>query len=380
MSRAILPKWAAATAASMLMLGPLSGCGDAEAPPESSPPSTDGVVRLTEAQVEAAGLRWEAVHPGPLQQTVRVPGSVNPPDTSQATVGSIVEGRVVRVRVLPGDEVRAGQPLIEIHTHELSDAQADLTRAEAELEYESEAAQRAERLHEAGAISLEELQRRRAGLRGAEAEVSRALEMVEHLHPTPAGNTSAVAPQDGTIFAVTARTGQAVVPGTPLLQMGSTDVLWVTAFVPEGTSAHLEAGDVVDVDFQAPVDVTVRARLVRVGRYVDPANRSVEMRFELLDPPAGVRPGSFATVEVTTTAPFTGVELPEAAAVRMAGGDFVFVALGEGAFEARPVTVRPLQTGLVAVEGIDADALVVIDGAYFLKSAAEAGGEGGDGQ
>ena len=358
----------------------LGGCGEDAPPAEAMPAVADGVIRLTEAQVAVAALRWEAVSPGPLRQTVRVPGSVNPPDTAQATVGSIVEGRVVRVRVLPGDRVRAGQALVEIHSHELSDAQAALSQAESELEYQREAAQRAERLHQAGAISLEELQRRRADLRGAEAEEERAIEMVEHLNPTPEGNTSATAPQDGTVFTVTARPGQAVVPGTPLVHLGSTDVLWVTAYVPEGTSANLQAGDVVDVGFQAPAGLTARARLVRVGQYVDPDNRSVEMRFELIDPPTAIRPGAFATVEVTTTSSFTGVELPEAAAVRMGADDVVFVALGDGSFEPRVVTVRPLRSGFVAVEGLEPGAQVVIEGAYFLKSAAESGGEEGEGE
>ena len=353
-------------------------CGDEVPPVEAAGPETDGLIHLTEAQVATAALRWEAVTPGPLQETVRVPGSVNPPDTAQATVGSIVEGRVVRVRVLPGDRVRAGQSLVEIHSHELADAQAALTRAEAQLEYHQEAAQRAERLHDAGAISLEELQRRRAELRGAEAEQSRALEMVEHLYPTPEGNTSAIAPQNGTVFAVTARPGQAVVPGTPLLHLGSTDVLWVTAFVPEGTSAFLQAGDVVEVGFQAPAGLTAEARLVRVGQFVDPTNRSVEMRFELIDPPAAIRPGAFATVEMTTTASFLGVELPEAAAVRMGADDVVFVALGGGRFEPRAVTMRSLRPGFVAVEGLEAGVQVVVEGAYFLKSAAEVGGEEGE--
>lgn len=350
-------------------------CGSDAPPMETAAPDPGGVIQLSEAQVAAADLRWETVAPAALRETVRVPGSVNPPDTAQASVGSIVEGRVVRVRVVPGDRVRAGQSLVEIHSHELSDARAALTRAEAQLEYQQEATERAERLHEAGAISLEELQRRRAESRGAQAEAERAVEMVEHLYPTPEGNTSAVAPQDGTVFEVSARPGQAVVPGTPLLRLGSTDVLWVTAFVPEGTSAYLEPGDVVEVVFQAPAGLTAHARLVRVGGYVDPANRSVEMRFELLDPPAEIRPGAFATVEVTTTASFTGVELPEAAAVRMGTDDVVFVALGDGRFEPHAVTVRSLRPGFVAVEGLEAGLQVVVDGAYFLKSAAEADGE-----
>lgn len=370
------PRLAPPAALAVLLI--LFGCGAEEPAPPEAQPEAPGTVRLTPEQAEAAGIVVQAVETLDMRQTVQVPGSVSPPDTARAVVGSIAEGRVARVRVLPGDRVRAGQTLVEIHSHELSDAQAALSAAEGEHEYAREAARRAERLHEAGAISLEELQRRRSSLRSAEAELERATEMVEHLHPTPSGNASIVAPQAGVVFTVDAQPGQVVLPGTPLVHMGSTDVLWVTAFVPEGTSASLEPGDEVTVAFRSPADVSARARLVRVGRHVDPVNRSVEMRFELADPPPGVHPGAFATVDITTTGAFRGMELPEDAAVRMGSRDAVFVEAEAGLFRAVDVTVVPIRPGLVAVEGIPEGARVVVEGAYFLKSTMEAGE--GDGQ
>ena len=372
MCRLIRTRTPGSTLAVALVLA-AAGCRGPEAVPEELPSSLEaGTIHLTDAQIESAGLRWSAVTPQPMRQTVRVPGSVIPPDTSQASVGSIVEGRVARVLVLPGDRVRAGQTLVEIHSHELSDAQAAYATARATLEYQSQAIQRAERLFKVGAVSLEEVQRRRSEMGGAEAEMERAAEMVEHLHPTPGGNVTAQAPRDGVVFSVDARPGQVVVPGAPLVSMGGTDVLWVTAFVPEGTSANLEAGDEVDVEFRAPPGTAARARLVRMGQYVEPGSRSVEVRFELLSIPQGVRPGSFATVNISTAGAFQGVELPEEAAVRMGDQDVVFVATGPGLFRVQVVEVVPIRPGLVALRGLSEGAQVVTQGAYFLKSVLEA--------
>ena len=163
-------------------------------------------------------------------------------------------------------------------------------------------------------MALEEVERRAAELESARAEVRRAEEMLEHLVPSANGNVTAAAPRAGTVFEVQARMGQAVLPGTPLVTMGRTDVLWVTAFVPEQTASSLDAGDTVHVRFGAP-DVEVRAHLVRAGNFVDPSNRSVEMRFELERVPPGVRAGAFAVVRVATADSFEGVELDERAAV-----------------------------------------------------------------
>lgn len=366
--------------AALLLAPALFACGEAaEEPMAESMAAADGSVRLTEAQVQAAGIVTTSIASQTIAQPVRVPGSVQSPDTAYAAVGSIVEGRVLAVHVLPGDVVRRGQPLVEIHSHELDTANRDLTAAEAEVSFHRNALERSQQLLEAGAVSLEEVERRQSDFQGAEAELRRAQEMVEHLNPSPRGNVVAVAPRNGTVFTVEARPGQAVLPGSPLLEMGSTTVLWVTAFVPENTSSNLEVGDVVQVTFRSLDELQVSARLVRTSNFVDPANRSVEMRFELDSIPDGVRPGSFAVVDVATSESFEGVELDEDAAVRIGEEDIVFVQLSPGVYRPTPVATVQLRTGTVAVRGLPPGAEIVVEGAYFLKAALESEAESGEG-
>lgn len=355
-------------------LAGLMACGAEEPAAEVAAPEVPDVVRLSEAQVRVAGIRTEVVEPTMIRRQVEVPGSVHPPDTAHAVIGSIVEGRVTAVHVLPGDVVREGQPLVEIHTHELADAQSELTAARAEFSFRENAFARSEQLYEAGAVSLEEVERRSADLEAAKAHLTRSEEIVEHLVPSPAGHSTAVASRSGTVFAVNARVGQAVLPGSPLAEIGLTDVLWVTAFVPEQTASQLSPCDSVEVHFGVP-GATAFARLVRAGNYVDPATRSVEMRFELPDPPAGVRPGSFAVVSVNTSEAFEGVELGGDAAVRLGDRDVVFVVEGPGVYRATTVEVAPTREQRVAVRGIPAGAEIVIEGAYFLKAALELASE-----
>ena len=363
--------------AALLCAPALGACGGGEEAMTESMDVADGSVRLTEAQVQAAGIVTTSLATQTIAQPIRVPGSVQSPDTAYASVGSIVEGRVLAVHVLPGDVVRRGQALVEIHSHELDTAHRDLTAAEAEVAFHRNALERSQQLLEAGAVSLEEVQRRESDFRGAEAELRRAQEMVEHLNPSARGNVTAIAPRSGTVFKVEARPGQAVLPGSPLVEMGSTSVLWVTAFVPENTSSNLNVGDVVRVAFRSLNEVEVSARLVRTSNFVDPANRSVEMRFELDSIPDGVRPGSFAVVDIATSESFEGVALDEDAAVRIGEEDVVFVQESPGVYRPTPVTTIQLRTGTVAVQGLPAGAEVVTEGAYFLKAALEAGsGEG----
>ena len=359
--------------ATALILG--ASCGGEAPPAESAEPVPEGLVRLSEAQMRVAAIASSPIEMAAVGQPVAVPGTVQPPDTAQAIVGSIVDGRVISVHVLPGDRVRSGATLVEIHSEELSTARRDLTAAEADQELHARSLERSEALLEAGAVALEEVERRRAEFQAAEAELERAREIVEHLYPTSRGNTSAVAPRAGTVFKVLARPGQAVLKGAPLVEMGSTDILWVTAFVPEHTASTLSVGDRVQVRFGSPPDAVASAHLVRSGDYVDPANRSVEMRFELDSIPRGVRAGSFAVVDVEEAEVIEGARLPQDVAVRMGGEDVVFLVEEPGLFRPWPVSVTPIREGWIAIQGIPPGAMVVTEGAYFLKSAMEVGEE-----
>lgn len=365
--------------AATLLATLVAACGGGEPPTVEAPVAGGDLVELTVAQVASAGIVTAPVAARAVRPTVRVPGSIQSPDTARASVGSIVDGRVVAVRVLAGDRVRAGQSLVEIHAHELADAQRDLSAAEAELRFRRNAFERSERLLTAGAVSLEEVERRRADMEAAQAEVIRSSDIVAHLNPSSAGDVRIVAPSDGTIFSVAARVGQAVLAGEPLVEMGATRSLWVTAYVPEQTAVSLVLGDTVAVSFNT-TDERVGARLIRAGDFVDPANRSVEMRFALNRIPSGIRPGSFAVVEVATSGSVEGVEVGADVAVRLGDDDIVFVAEGPGRYRAIPVTVVPLGADRIAVRGIPSGSELVVEGAYSLKAALElvGAGEGGE--
>src|SRR5690606_27955754 len=211
----------------------------------ATPAADPGIVQLTPEQVRTAGIEVQAVSLDSVPLPVRVPGTLTSPDTALASLGSIVEGQVGQVLVVPGDEVKRGQPLMRIHAHELTDALRDRDAARARLEYTSSALERSRLLLEAGAVSREEVERRQAEFEQVQAEMIRSEEWVRHLNPSPDGEVVVRSPRDGVVFRVHVGPGSAVTPGAPLLELGGTGVLWVTGFVPENTAARLSPGTAV---------------------------------------------------------------------------------------------------------------------------------------
>lgn len=359
------------TAATLLLALGLSACGaEVEtAPVADEAPS--GSVRLSPEQVAAAGVRVDAVHLKSVAVELEVPGTVSSPDTALAEVGSVVEGRVESVAVVPGDRVAAGAALLRIHSHELSDALRDLTAAEARLAYAEAALERSTALLEAGAVAREEEERRRAERDAVAADVARAREWIDHLSPDAVGRVVVRAPRAGTVFEVAARPGSAVTPGAPLVTLGSTEVLWVTGWVPEREGLHLEPGQSVGVRFPSVGEAEVGARIVRMGGAVDPVRRAVEVRAELDGVPAGVRPGSFASLLLPRSAPRLRAVVPAEAVQRTAAGDAVVLEVEPGLYRLAPVSATELPSGRVAVDGLAEGARIVVGGAYAVRSALE---------
>ena len=133
----VIPVVLAATAA--------NACGRPPVPEETAALPA-GTVQLTPAQLRAAGVRSDPVRLVEVSLPVSVPATLAPPDPMGARVGAIVEGRVERVAVLPGDRVRAGDALVYIHSHELADAQRDLSAATSQRSFAETALRRSEHM------------------------------------------------------------------------------------------------------------------------------------------------------------------------------------------------------------------------------------------
>ena len=348
------------------------------APPERAAEEKvpSGTIVLTPAQVQSAGIQADTVRLEVVSLPLTVPATLETPEPLSARVGSIVEGRVDEVLVLPGDKVPRGAPLMHIHSHELATAVRDFASAEAQLSVAQAAYDRSQRLLADEAVPREEVERRRGALEQARAEYARSREVMDHLSPSPQGDVTVRATRAGTVFAVHVRAGTVVSPGTPLVDLGDESQLWATGFVPENAAVLVRPGTRVAITVDAVPD-TIPGRLVRMGGVVDSLRRAVEVRVSLDRIPPGLRPGMFASVVLPAGARAPRVILPDAAVQRMADGDVVFLQETPGRFRTHPVRAVSLDGGRLAVEGLTAGVLVVTRGAYYLRAALQgAPGEG----
>jgi RND family efflux transporter MFP subunit len=318
--------------------------------------------------MSAGGIKTDTIHWERVALPLTAPGTVTTPDPLTASVGSIVEGRIEQVRVLPGDRVARGAPLVHIHSHEMATAERDLATATAQVTFARAAFERSDRLFLAQAISREEVERRRMTYEQARAEEQRSREVVRHLSPSPEGDVVVRAPQAGTVFRVHVRPGEAVVVGAPLVELGDARRLWVTGYIPENAAIHVTRGTAVEVVMGALQDVRLPARVVRIGGEVDSLRRALEVRVELERTPEGIRPGMFASIVLPAADVSLRPVLPADAVQRLPDGEVIFVQEEPGLFRARSTQSTPLSDGRVALDDLPRHLVVAVAGAYSIRA------------
>jgi multidrug efflux pump subunit AcrA (membrane-fusion protein) len=108
--------------------------------------------------MKRAGIVVAPVTSGSGTAHLRLPGVVEPNAYKQVIVTPIVGGRVRRVLVELGQSVRWGQPMAEIFSPDLAEAETRFVSARAELDAHERELQRTQKLTEIGAASRQDLE------------------------------------------------------------------------------------------------------------------------------------------------------------------------------------------------------------------------------
>lgn len=379
-----------------VFLGFSLGCGGDTPPadagtPAATPSAAADTALLGAETVRIAGFTTAAVQRDVWHDVVAAPARITLDPSSTEPIGSIVEGRVTKVYVLPGDRVRRGDVLVAIHSHELMDARAGLAKAKAGItsaqstqRVRASAADRAERLFGLKALSAADLERARAEkadgdamLATATAELERAEALVEHLvghDALPADYDEhwvlIRAPMDGQVTGRNAEPGNVVLVGAPLVTVSRTSSLVLLLQLPDASVVH--PGATVRFTTAATGDRQFTARVTRVFPAVDSVTRTVEVHAAIGGGAGDLKAEMFATAEVDGPAGAATLVLP-AGAVQAFEGDTVVIAAdqrGEG-MHVRAVRVRIgrlTKDRAEVLAGIDSGAQVIVKGAAVAKA------------
>ncbi len=256
-------------------------------------------VALNPAQVVQAGIRTAEVGYAPLADSLTTVGNVGFDERRLASIASKVPGRS-RVETLyadyTGKVVKAGEPLAELYNPELAQAVQELLmarRSERASAPPQSAAARALLGDRVDMVRLSTEKLKRWGI--TQGQVDAILREGKADFKVPI-----LSPIGGTVVKKNVVAGQEVGEGFPMFEVADLAHVWVQAQVFEHQMGLVREGQPAVATVEAFPGETFPGTLAFIQPTLDPATRTVEVRFDLENPGNRLRPGMFAAVTLKT--------------------------------------------------------------------------------
>jgi len=343
-----------------------------------------GLLHLTSEELARTPIEVAPVARGQLLMPREFTATVQPNHNELADVTTLIRGRVVKVYVDVGQDVKKDDLLAMLHSTDLGVAEGASLKAAAKLHEARLAYERARDLYEQKVVSLAELQRREAAMKTARAEareMQNRLELfgvpqqeVERLdrEQTIKADVSLRAPFDGRVIMRNITRGEVVETEQKLFTVADLSDLWVVGNVPEKDVQFIRKDQKVDVIVSAYPHAIVPGTITYVGDVLDSATRTMRLRVTVPNPDRLLKPEMFAIVRVYAALSPDVLTLPLEAVQNGPAGKIVFVQRGTNDFEVRMVKLGEEQGEIVTVsDGVAVGERVVTKGSFVLKSEME---------
>ncbi|ABM01392.1 efflux RND transporter periplasmic adaptor subunit [Shewanella amazonensis] len=338
------------------------GHGAAESAAETADAhDEDKALRLSQTQRELAGIRVETLSSSGFDLSAVATASLVVDRDRTITLAPQLEVRVLERHVVPGEEVKQGEPLLTLGGAAIAQAQADYINAATEWS-------RISRMGESAVSQSSRLQAR------VDYELKRAI--LESIKMTPKqikaleaapdsiGSFKLLAPINGRVQQDVASRGQVLAAGSPLMQLTDESYLWVEAELTPAQSRGLAMGSYARVSVSGR---WLKAKVIGRSHELNPITRTEQVLLSMANPGHEVHAGEFAELLLPQNSR-QGIVLPDAALSRSGDGDWqVFVEDADG-FEALEVEIEARARGLNLVKGLEPGQRVVMSGAFFLAS------------
>jgi cobalt-zinc-cadmium efflux system membrane fusion protein len=347
-------------------------------------PERSGLLRLMPEETSRMALEVSPVSRGEFRAHREFPAAVQPNENELAEVTTLIRGRVVKVYVDVGTDVKKGTLLAMLHSTDLGVAEGAYLKAAARLHEAELVYERAKDLHEHKAVSLAELQRREAEMKTARAEARETHNRLELLgvpqqeldrlnrEHTIKADMPLRAPFDGRVIMRNITRGEVVETQQKLFTVADLSDVWVVGNVPEKDVQFIRQDQKVDVIASAYPHALFSGTITYIGDVLDPATRTMRLRVTVPNADRLLKPEMFATIRVYAAPSPDALTVPLAAVQNGPAGKTVFVRRGPDEFEVRTVKLGNEQGEIVTVvEGLKEGEQVVTKGSFALKSEME---------
>jgi len=311
--------------------------------------SSAGMVSISPAVINNLGVRLTTVVYEPLATKIQTVGYVKYNEDLLVHIHPRVEGWVEKLHVKSaGDPVRAGQPLYDLYSPELVNAQEEYLLA----------------LQRNNETLVDAARQRLMSLQITEAVITN-LRKSRKVKST----TTFFSPQQGVVDNLEIREGFYVKPGTNLMTIGALDEVWVEAEVFERQASLIATGASVTMTLDYLPGRQWQGQVDYIYPTLDPVTRTLRLRLHFTNADRALKPNMFAEINIDSKVSAPTLLIPREALIRTGQGARVVLALGDGKFRAvrvRTGRITTLQAEIL--EGLQEGQSIVSSGQFLLDS------------
>lgn len=259
----------------------------------------------------AVDVVTEKVSIGPVVQTYDALGTAYANEA--VTVTTKVTGIIKAVNFEEGQMAKKGDVLIELDDRE---ARAALAQSEAELRNAKLLLERAQQLIKSQNIPQAKVDELTAGAQGTESKVEAARARLADL--------KIVAPFSGRLGLRRVSVGALVSQNTTVTTLDDMSVIKVDFSVPEPMLSKVAVGRSVATRNDVYPDQRFQGVVKTIDSRIDPVSRSVQIRAEIPNPDAKIKPGMLLTVELPISERAQAMTIAESALVPEGSEQYVY--------------------------------------------------------
>ena len=320
------------------------------------------VVEMDAGTVQSIGIRLGKVSRRHVAREIRAVGIVTFDETRVAHIHTKVNGWLQKLYVdSTGQFVEQGDPLFAVYSPELVTTQQEYLLARKALDSLGGSP-----LPEVSRGARELLRSTRERLKLFDVDDRHVEELIKS--GTPEISIELHSPITGYVVEKNALEGMYITPAMKLYTIADLSRVWIDADIYEYEVPFVKVGQEVVVRLSYDPGRKRVGRVSYIYPYLDPQTRTVKVRIEFDNRDYELKPEMYVDVYLQGDS-VDAVVVPKEAVLRTGKRDVVFVALGNGRFEARELNLGvETDRDFQVLSGVSVGEEVVLSAQFLLDS------------
>ncbi|MGB7266572.1 MAG: efflux RND transporter periplasmic adaptor subunit [Terracidiphilus sp.] len=336
------------------------GCRSGQAVPQTSTPQEQVV-------------RTAVVHRRQMAGQLVLPAHIVANPTRTVHVYPLVSGRVLSLRILPGQEVHKGDTIATLQSSDAAQARSDFEKAKIEADRADLQLHRAKELLAHDVMAQRDYDDLDALDQSDHSELERARQSLRllGLNQDDASDVIPIlAPISGVVLDVGTGPGElqrSLDNATSIANIADIDSVWVVGDLYPRDQASAYVGQQAAIMVNGDSGLALHGVVDNISDAVDPVTRTLSVRVVLPNPGHRLKPDMYASMTLTEKARDV-IVVPSTAVIQGGNGFFVFVQTAPGKYARRDIALAGMHADNDEVsQGLNDGDTVVTAGAELLR-------------